>query len=197
VGDAERVRIDFRRRAQGECVSVIHRRDGVVFELPSFSRKHRVPHDLAHAVTERELRISNGVYGLIAAGHIFPTMTVVGGKLRHDAKARSERVWKAYGSSITGAEVLAGAVHHAVESGRSKDVLDHARRSWGMVEQDPFPWTAVDITRALTALGNLAGQWESVGVDECLEFFWPDALTLPVPPPAVAIQRQPRTGRRR
>ena len=197
MGDAERVRIDFRRRAQGECVSVIHRADGVVFELPSFSRKHRVPHDLAHAATERELRMSNGVYGLIAAGHIFPTMTLVGGKLRHDAKARSERVWKAYGSSITAAEVLAGAVHHAVESGQSRDVLDHARRSWGMVEQDPFPWTAADVTRALTALRELGEQWESVGVDECLEFFWPDALTLPVPPPAVATQRQPRTTRRR
>jgi len=197
VGDAGRVRIDFRRRAQGECVSVIHRQDGVVFELPSFSRKHRVPHDLAHAVTERELRISNGVYGLIAAGHLFPTMTVVSGKLRHDARARSERVWKAYGSSSTGAEVLASAVHLSVESGQSKHVLDAARRAWGMVEQAPFPWTAADITRALTALRDLAGQWESVGVDECLEFFWPDALTLPVPPPAVAIQRQPRTGRRR
>lgn len=52
--------------------------------LPAFSRKHRVPHDLAHLVNERELGMARG--------------------------------------------------------------------GWGVVNQDPFPWTREDITRATEAL---------------------------------------------
>jgi hypothetical protein len=135
------VRIQFRRRQVGECISVIYRPDGVVLELPSYSRTYRVPHDLAHAVTERELRLAGGLYGLIASGHVFSNMTVVGGRPRHDAKARSVRVMKAYGGSISTAETLSGTAHRAVESGRFDGVYRQMRAAWGTVAQDAFPWT--------------------------------------------------------
>ena len=89
------MRIQFRRWEVGECISVIYRPDGVVLELPSYSRTWRVPHDLAHAVTERELGLAGGLYGLIASGHVFDNMSVVAGRPRHDARARSDRVMTA------------------------------------------------------------------------------------------------------
>lgn len=61
-------------------------------ELPSYSRTHRVPHDLAHAVAEREFGRADGVFGSIAAGAVFDNMRVIAGRPRHDAAARGRRV---------------------------------------------------------------------------------------------------------
>jgi hypothetical protein len=52
---------------RGECLTLIRRADGAEFTLSSYSRKHRVPHDLAHAVTERELGMPDSIFGCIAA----------------------------------------------------------------------------------------------------------------------------------
>jgi hypothetical protein len=178
------MRIQFRRWEIGECVSVIYRSDGVVLELPSYSRKFRVPHDLAHAVTERELRLAGGVYGLIASGHVFPNMTVVAGRPRHDARARSDRVMKAYGGSITTAELLAGVVHRAVESGQWGDLHQQLTRAWGSVESDPFPWSVETVRVAGETLREHDQRWQLVPVGCAMEFHWPDSLVRPVPPPA-------------
>jgi hypothetical protein len=66
------MRLTFQHDPRGESLTVIQRSDGAVFTL--YSRKHRVPHDLAHAVTERELRLADGVFGCIAAGVVFDSM---------------------------------------------------------------------------------------------------------------------------
>ena len=60
--------------------------------MPSYSRKYRVPHDLAHLVTERELLLATGVFGSLAAGAMFSNARVVSGRPRHDAAARSKRI---------------------------------------------------------------------------------------------------------
>ena len=176
------MRIQFRRREIGECVSVIYRSDGVVLELPSYSRKFRVPHDLAHAVTERELRFAGGVYGLIASGHVFGNMSVVAGRPPHDARARSDRVMKAYGGSITTAEILAGTVHRAVESGQCADLYGQLTRAWGMLKQDPFPWSAETVRVAGETLREYDQRWQGVAVGDAMDFHWPDSLVRPVPP---------------
>ena len=178
------MRIQFRRREIGECVSVIYRSDGVVLELPSYSRMFRVPHDLAHAVTERELRMDCGVYGLIASGHVFGNMTVVSGRPRHDAKARSDRVMKAYGRAITTAELLAGTVHRAVESGQCDDLYQQLVRAWGSLETDPFPWTAQDVRTTRDTMREHDQRWQRVAVGDAMEFHWPDSFVHPVPPGA-------------
>lgn len=71
---------------------MIHCPDGVVVWLPSYSRKWRVPHDVAHAVTERELGLAQGVFGSIASVAVFDNMQVVSGRPRHDARAVSARI---------------------------------------------------------------------------------------------------------
>jgi len=78
----------FTRAARGESITTIYRGGGVVVELPSYSRKHRVPHDLAHAVAEREFGLAGGVFGSIAAGAMFDNMRMPAGRPRHDAAAR-------------------------------------------------------------------------------------------------------------
>jgi hypothetical protein len=182
--DNRDMRIVFTRATRGESIATIHRNDGVVVELPSYSRTHRVPHDLAHAVAERQFGLIDGVFGSIAAGAVFENMRVVAGRPRHDAAERSKRILAANKGSLTVAEVMAGVVHHAVERPTGTAVFEEARHDWGSVRPDPFPWAEAEVVAAVETLRELGGQWAALGPDGSLEFSWPDRLIGPVPRPA-------------
>ncbi|MBB4687689.1 hypothetical protein [Amycolatopsis jiangsuensis] len=164
--------IHFRHDPRGESYTRIRRVDGVVLGLPSYSRKWRVPHDLAHAVAERELGWGGGVFGCIAAGGVFDNMVVLRGKTRHDARVRSQRVFRSAKRSIGVAECLSGVLHHAVEH-RLGTPLAEAREAWGVLREDSFPWQDSEIRDATDRLRELAGVW-SGGAD--LDFHWPERL---------------------
>ena len=187
------VHIEFRRADRGESEAWVHRLDGAVVWVPSFSRKHRVPHDLAHAVTERELGMARGVFGSIMAGAVFDNMRVVSGRTRHDARAVSDRVLRANARTLTTAESMAGVLHHAVEHHLPAPAA-MARRAWGSLNEGPFPWTDADITRATRALRELDERWHDIA-DDALTFAWPDRLTAPPPAPSRARTRRGRLHR--
>lgn len=179
------MRIVFARAQRGESVVTVHRVDGVVVELPSYTRKHRVPHDLAHAVAEREFAMADGVFGVIAAGGMFGNMRVISGRTRHDAAARSSRILAAHSRTLTLAEVVAGALHHLVEHGAAgpgDSAVSIVRRAWGSISQTPFPYPPQRVTAALGVLRDQAGRWAALADGDVLDFRWPDVLTAPVPP---------------
>jgi hypothetical protein len=183
------MRIVFSRDGRGGIVSRVYRRDGVVVELPSYSITHRVPHDLAHAVAERAFGLAGGVYGSLASGAVFSDVRVVGGKPRHDAAARSARLLRANSRDITVAEVVAGALHDAVERGATRAPMAKLRHDWGIVREDPFPGTDEQAAAALATLTALTAQWETLPADGTIEFEWPDRLVRPVPPEPGSTRR--------
>jgi hypothetical protein len=188
-----RVRIRFARAERGESVVTVHRADGVVLELPSYTRKHRVPHDLAHAVAEREFGLACGVFGVIAAGAVFDNMRVVSGRIRHDAAARSRRILTAHSRTLSLAEVVAGALHHLVEHpGADADLgaVPIVRRAWGSISEDPFPYSSQQVVAAVGVLRAEADRWAALADDGVLDLRWPDALTAPVPPARTARGRR-------
>jgi hypothetical protein len=170
--------IEFSRVGEAGTVATIHRRDGVVVELRGYSVTHRVPHDLAHVVTERELGLADGVFGSIAGGAVFASMRVVGGRPRHDAVARSKQILRANARALTTAEVMAGVVHDAVEHAPDVDVNAKGRIDWAIVHPEPFPWPPEQIDHAVRLLTDLAGEWRRDGT---VQITWPDRLTSPVP----------------
>ena len=180
--------ITFVRAVSGSTLATIRRGDGVVLELPGYDRKYRVPHDLAHAVTERELGMAAGVFGSIAGGGVFDNMRVVSGRPRHDAAERSKRLLAANKRPLGTAELLAGVVHDAVEHGATP--YERARRSWGVLSTDPFPWTDQELDAAVAVLAELSVEFEATGK---VSFTWPDRLVSRVPVPAGA--RRGRRGR--
>nr|WSY56955.1 hypothetical protein OG999_46970 [Streptomyces sp. NBC_00886] len=175
------MRLVFVPMARGSSRVVVHRGDGVVLEMRSYSRKHRVPHDLAHAVAERELRLGAGVFGCIAAGAVFSSMRVLDGSPRHDASARSSRIIKANARSITVAEVLSGILHDMIEDSPTVPLFTRAREAWGIVEEKPFPYDEATLATAAETLGVLSERWSHLRPEEGLEFTWPPVLTAPVP----------------
>lgn len=182
--------IEFARAKAGSTIATIRRRDGVLLELPGYDRKHRVPHDLAHVVTERELGMSGGVFGSIASGAMFSNMRVVDGKQRHDAGERSKRLLKANREALVLAEIMAGVVHDAVEHEGGRSVCAEARRAWASVSVDPFPWTDQQLTDAVRRLAELAANYQR---DDAVQVTWPDNLSNAVPdPPGIKRGRRGR-----
>jgi hypothetical protein len=163
------------------CRVVVHRSDNVTLEMRSYDRKFRVPHDLAHAVTERGLQLSAGVFGCIAAGAVFGSMRVVTGRPRHDAKARSASIIKANARSLTLAELLSGIVHDHVEGTLTRPLPKTLREAWGSQEQRPFPYSDAIVTSTANTLRTLAERWSRLSPEEGLEFTWPPRLTAPFP----------------
>ncbi|RZT20084.1 hypothetical protein EV649_3226 [Kribbella sp. VKM Ac-2569] len=164
--------LTFQHDPRGESLTLIRRADGAVFTLSSYTHKWRVPHDLSHAVTERELGIADGIFGVIAAGAVFATMTQIEGKKRHDAKVRSARILKA-AKGVGISEAIAAVIHEAVEK-RQATPYAAVRESWGVISQDPCPYLDEDIERATTVLRELGEQWGASS--EPLEFPWPARL---------------------
>jgi hypothetical protein len=164
--------LTFHHDPRGECFTLIRRADGAVFTLSSYSRKHRVPHDLAHAVTERELGIPDGIFGCIAAGAVFDSMQQTAGKKRHDAKVRSTRILKAP-NSIGVSEVLTSVIHEAVEKDPPTPYAQ-ARESWGISRADPCPYLDSDLDRATNTLRELSHLWQTT--PDPLVFPWPTKL---------------------
>jgi hypothetical protein len=181
--------ITFARALSGSTLTTIRRADGVVLELPGYDRKYRVPHDLAHAVTERELGMAGGVFGSIAGGGVFDNMRVVAGRPRHDAAERSKRLLAANKQSLGVAEILAGVVHDAVEHAESA-TMGRLRRSWGVFSTEPLPWSDREVAAVVAVLAELAVEFEATGK---VVFTWPDRLTSPMP--AMAGTRRGRRGR--
>jgi hypothetical protein len=182
--------VTIARTATGSTRATIRRADGVVLELPGFDRKYRVPHDLAHAVTERDLGLSRGVFGSIAGGAMFGNMRVVGGRRpRHDAAERSRRLLAANKTELSQAELISGIVHRGVE--HRADPLPQAKEAWRALQPGPFPWADAEFRAAVADLAALADTYNGNGR---IEVTWPDRLTSPVPPAAPGHPRG-RRGR--
>lgn len=177
----------------GGTRTVLHRDDHVTLEMRSYDRKFRVPHDLAHAVTERELKLAGGVFGCLAAGAVFSSARVVEGRCRYDARERSRRLLAFHERDIAIAEVLSGVVHDAVEHARPLPFRT-ARAAWGSVREEPFPYGEMDLQRATSTLTRLADAFAHLPPGVGLRFEWPRRLTAAEAPRAV---RRPRPGPRR
>ncbi|HKT05343.1 MAG TPA: hypothetical protein VJT31_37985 [Rugosimonospora sp.] len=180
--------IAFVKHADGSSVSRLTRPDGVLIEMRGYGRAHRVPHDLAHAVAEREFGMDCGVYGSVAAGALYASVRVVSGRPRHDAAERSRRILRANGRTVGVAELMSGIVHRAVETGGAVPIRE-ARQAWGVVSAQPLPWGYEDVARATGSLRALVCEWEALAPGENLALDWPRRLVSPVPAPAKVNDR--------
>jgi hypothetical protein len=178
----------FAHSNTGSTVATLHRGDGVVLQLPGYDRRYRVPHDLAHFATERTFEMSGGVFGSIAAGAVFSNMRVLSGRPRHDAAARSRLVLDGCKQSLGLAELLAGMVHHAVETGIPGQAPALVRKAWGALETGEPPWPDERVAEAARVLSELAADFEAAG---SVRVTWPDHLIAATPP-----ARGVRRGRR-
>ncbi|CUU56877.1 hypothetical protein Ga0074812_10997 [Parafrankia irregularis] len=171
-------RLDGPKGGDGGSVTTIERSDGVSLRMRSYDRTFSVPHDLAHFVAEHEFRLNRGVWGSIAAGAMFASMTVVDGRLRHDSRQRSRELMRANQREIRLAEIVAGAVHDAVERGAPPSAADIAS-AWQIYRTDVPPFPADLPARAAARLNVLRAVWQALGPDESIDLTWQLPATSP------------------
>ena len=105
------MRVTFPRLADHQRGhAVVERDDGVVYHLHGFINGPELPHDIRHLIVERELRISDGIWGSIAAGTVYTSMEHVRGRRPPHAEDRSDQLKRAQRSRIMRAELLANLV---------------------------------------------------------------------------------------
>jgi hypothetical protein len=106
------MRVTFRRFPDhGRAYTVIERDDGVVYHMREFTRAGtEMPHDLRHFVVERELGVTDGIWGGIAAGMVFASMEHVRGRRPPHSAQRSAALIRTQRTRIMRAELLANLV---------------------------------------------------------------------------------------
>jgi hypothetical protein len=160
----------------GRYETVITRDDGVSFRVLGVAHTYAIPHDFAHYVVEKALKIEDGFWGSIAAGAVFPTMAYLGGRRRPKAAERSSTLLKANARALADAEILVCIFNGTIEQGHSENSAVLARR----LQQDRLPRPGKklraispnDIAEVYSAYKVLRQDWERVPIGGTLVRQW-------------------------
>jgi hypothetical protein len=208
------MRITF-RRFPGHTVaySVIERDDGVVYRMQGSAPGAKLPHDLRHFVVERELRITDGLWGSIAAGIVYTSMEHERGRRPPHSAERSADLKRVQRQPVMRAGLLADLVEAVamLDSPSDDDIRRLTREKLSVIPvtepgadaADAAPLPAV-LARAARALQVEAARWARLRVGGELVYSWPAAPAATtralraVPRPREAGDRRDprRTGRR-
>ncbi len=154
--------------------AVVERDDGVVYQLYGHHMTGtRLPHDIRHLVVERELGITDGIWGAIAAGAVFTSMRHVSGRRPPHAAARSEALLRGFGEQGLRAEGIANFVESvAALDDPSPDQIRRLARIKLSVLPNPDV-NAEEIAGAARAMQVEASRWARLRVGEELRYDWP------------------------
>jgi len=192
------MRVTFPRLADYQrAYAVVERDDGVVYRLYGDTAGPALPHDLRHLVVERELKITDGIWGGIAAGTVYTSMEHVRGRRPPHAAERSVDLKRAYRDRVLRAELLANLVEAVAAlddpsaeeirrlTGTKLAVLPGMARGANAATLVPAPEA---IAAAARAMQVEAARWARLRPGEELEYEWP---VWRVPTRLVPRQRDP------
>lgn len=159
-----------------------------------------LPHDVRHLIVERELRISDGIWGSIAAGTVYKSMRHLSGREAPRAAERSERLKKAQHERIMCAELLANLVEAiaALDDPSPAAIGRLTRTKLSAIPlrepgSDPLDVIGCPPPEALAAAANAlqveAARWARLRVGEELVYEWP--ARKPPKPPVRALRPVP------
>ena len=174
------MRITFERMPDRRPVeTLVERDDGVVFRMRGAGGGADLPHDLVHALVEQSLRVTDGIWGCVAAGVVWSSMRHVSGRQPPHAAERSARLKKERAAPLQAAEHLADLVGRLA---RGDEVLPGETSSAGHTQ---------DALSAATAeLASAASRWAALAPGDTWAVDW----TAPARPTRNA--GRPRRGTR-
>ena len=199
------MRVTFPRLADHQRgYAVVERDDGVVYRMDGFTiMGPELPHDVRHLIVERELRVSDGIFGAIAAGTVWSSMEHLRGRRPPHAADRSEEIKRTQRSRIMRAELLANLVEEvaALDEPSREQIGRLARAKLNVVPvvepgRDPADVIALPPPAVLAAAANAlqveTARWARLRVGDELVYEWP-------PPPPAAVRAlhavpKPRNG---
>jgi hypothetical protein len=203
------MRVTFPRLADCQRgYAVVERDDGVVYRVDGFTTMGpELPHDIRHLIVERALRVSDGIWGTIAAGTVYGSMHHLRGRRPPRAAETSELAKRAQRGRVMRAELLASLVEAV--AGLPHPTMDAVQRltreklsAVPVTEPgaDPARVIAVPppevLLAAAEALQVEAARWARLRTGEELVYEWrapgPALRTVPRPRESGDARRRPR-----
>ncbi len=182
MGHAGGVRVTFKRPQDHVWGSIlIERDDRVVYRMNAGPITAELPHDLVHFTVEDAMRIPDGIWGAIAGGVVFKSMTHVSGRRPPHAAERSATLIREYRDRIQHAELLGGFVEAAAEQPGAD--LGKLAAQWFATRPEHAP-PAEAARAAVAALHAAAERWSAVPVGGDLAVEWPGYRSVKVRRPA-------------
>jgi hypothetical protein len=157
----------------------MRRADGLEVELEGGSYNRvggsagEVPHDVAHLIVEDEFGLTDGVWGVLAAGGMFGHARVVAGRRAPHATRRGREAVAEARDEVMRAELLTRAVCDLC-AGASDAEPRTIRRALGKRWfSDAVTEAAVE--RCRERLQEAGARWAALAPGEALEMTWPHA----------------------
>lgn len=178
------MRVTFPRLPDHEVAyAVVERDDGVIYRLLSGRAGTALPHDIVHLVAERELGITDGIWGGIAAGMVFTSMRHLGGRRPPHAADRSARLKRAYRDRIMRSELLGDLVETiAALDNPSADEIRRLTGSKLAVLHMPAPPSPDALAAAARSLQVEAARWARLRPGDELRYEWAFGVPHRAPP---------------
>ena len=149
-------------------LSVVIRDDGVTYHLADGPVTGRLPHDLVHFSVEDELGIADGIWGAIAGGVVFSSMTHVSGRRPPHAAERSTTLMRAHRDGLQRAELIGGFVDRVAGGEAGIGSMPEYFATLTNAGFDPD-----DVLRAVDRVRAEARRWAGSPVGAELTYNWP------------------------
>jgi hypothetical protein len=181
------VRLTFRRMADRRPVeTLVERDDGVAFTMRGAGGGSDLPHDLVHAVVEGHLGVRDGIWGCVADGVVWRSMTHLSGRLPPHAAERSDRLKRERSAAVRRAEALADLVGRLASGG---EVLPGETAATGRAQES--------LSAAAVELRSVRRRWSALAVGDVEVVEWGVSRRIsPARPDASARRAGSRSGRR-
>ena len=155
--------------------AVVERDDGAVYRLYGGKAGPQLPHDVRHFVVERELHISDGIWGGIASGIIFDTMEHVSGRRPPHARELSRALLANFHQPGMRAEALANLVECVACLDHPSDIqiLALAATRLSVLPDAEADVEPAQVAAAAQVLHVEAARWARLRVGEELSYEWP------------------------
>ena len=155
--------------------TLVERDDGVVFTMRGAGGGSGLPHDLVHAVVEGHLVVADGIWGCVADGVVWRSMTHVSGRRPPHAAERSQRLKRDRAALVQRAEGFADLVARLASGA---EVLP---------AEVPATRLRPELLAAAAAeLRDVQRRWADLQVGEAWVIDWPISRTTPPGPPTTS-----------
>lgn len=169
------MKLSVTRLDQGQYETVVSRDDGVSYRLRGVAHNFAIPHDLAHFVIEKTLRLDRGFWACVADGAVFKTMDYIAGRRKPKAAERSEGLLKNCAPQLNDAEALVRIFNDTIEQGHAEDSHLLQQRLRERLKRPGLKlrhFGAAEISEVYAAYRDMLAKWQELPVRGKLDLHW-------------------------
>jgi hypothetical protein len=169
------MKLTITRLDQGRYETVIARDDGVSYRLKGVAHMFAIPHDLAHFLVEKTLRLHRGFWGSVADGAVFKTMSYIGGRRKPKAAERSESLLKINAAPLNEAEAMVRIFNDTIEQGHQENSPVLRERLQNRLARPGLKFrhfSDAEISEVYATYQGMLAKWQKLPVGGSMELKW-------------------------